>query len=74
MARAVCGAPRRACRQVRGTARAFARHLSDNARDYAFLYELLSLTLPLLLILYDVLLQMQTEAVPSGSGSWVLWV
>ncbi|XP_019742414.1 protein-methionine sulfoxide oxidase MICAL2 isoform X5 [Hippocampus comes] len=74
VARAVCGAPRRACRQVRGGARAFARHLSDNARDYAFLYELLSLTLPLLLILYDVLLQMQTEAVPSGSGSWVLWV
>ncbi|XP_051919574.1 F-actin-monooxygenase mical2b isoform X9 [Hippocampus zosterae] len=74
VARAVCGAPRRVCRQVRGGARAFARHLSDNARDYAFLYELLSLTLPLLLILYDVLLQMQTEAVPSGSGSWVLWV
>ncbi|XP_061526675.1 F-actin-monooxygenase MICAL2 isoform X1 [Phycodurus eques] len=74
VARAVCSAPRRVCRRVRGAARAFASHLRDNVQDYAFLYELLSLSLPLLLVLYDVLLQMQTEAVPRGPGSRVLWV
>ncbi|KAM9825634.1 F-actin-monooxygenase mical2b isoform X5 [Syngnathus typhle] len=61
VARGVCSAPRPMCRRA---ARAFVSHLRDNAQDYAFMYELLSLTLPLLLILYDVLLQMQTEGAP----------
>ncbi|XP_061669941.1 F-actin-monooxygenase mical2b isoform X3 [Syngnathoides biaculeatus] len=74
VASAVTGAPRRVCRRVRGAARAFACHLRDNVQDYIFLYELLSLSLPLLLVLYDVLLQMQTEAAPSGPGPWVLRV
>ncbi|XP_077419306.1 F-actin-monooxygenase mical2b isoform X5 [Vanacampus margaritifer] len=72
VARAVCSAPRRVCRQVRGAARDLASHFRDNAHDYAFLYELLSMTLPLLLILYDVLLQMEMEVVPSGPFSWVM--
>ncbi|XP_037103150.1 F-actin-monooxygenase MICAL2 isoform X4 [Syngnathus acus] len=61
VARGVCRAPRPMCRRA---ARAFVSHLRDNVQDYAFMYELLSMTLPLLLILYDVLLQMQTEAAP----------
>ncbi|XP_077374586.1 F-actin-monooxygenase mical2b isoform X1 [Festucalex cinctus] len=72
VARAVCSAPRRVCREVRGAARDLASHLRDNAYDYAFLYELLSMTFPLLLILYEVLLQMEMEAGPSGLDSWFM--
>ncbi|XP_029904320.1 F-actin-monooxygenase MICAL2 isoform X1 [Myripristis murdjan] len=65
--RAVCNAPWLLSRRVRKTAQALAVHLRDNAQDYAFLYELLSLGLPLLLVLQEVLLQMYTEAVPADS-------
>ncbi|XP_077569897.1 F-actin-monooxygenase MICAL2 isoform X2 [Stigmatopora nigra] len=66
---AVCGAPRRAGRCVRRAAQAMLCHFRDNTQDYAFLYELLSLTLPLLLVLYEVLLQMQAEPVFGRPGS-----
>lgn len=49
---------------MRSTAQALAGHLRDNAQDYASLYELLSVGLPLLLVLQEVLLQVCAEAVP----------
>nr|XP_040053372.1 F-actin-monooxygenase MICAL2 isoform X6 [Gasterosteus aculeatus aculeatus] len=67
--RAVCNAPCYLSRRVRGTARALAGHLRHNGQDYASLYELLSVGLPLLLVLQEVLLQMNTEAVPDGPSA-----
>ncbi|XP_037345894.2 F-actin-monooxygenase MICAL2 isoform X1 [Pungitius pungitius] len=67
--RAVCNAPCYLSRRVRSAARALAGHLRHNGHDYAFLYELLSVGLPLLLVLHEVLLQMNTEAVPDGPSS-----
>ncbi|TKS70175.1 [F-actin]-methionine sulfoxide oxidase MICAL2 [Collichthys lucidus] len=64
--RAVCNAPWYLSHRVRSTAQALAGHVRDNAQDYATLYELLSMSLPLLLVLQEVLLQMYTEAVPDG--------
>ncbi|KAL6113081.1 mical2 [Pungitius sinensis] len=67
--RAVCNAPCYLSRRVRSAARALAGHLRHNGHDYAFMYELLSVGLPLLLVLQEVLLQMNTEAVPDGPSS-----
>uniref|UniRef100_A0A7N8X4M2 F-actin monooxygenase n=1 Tax=Mastacembelus armatus TaxID=205130 RepID=A0A7N8X4M2_9TELE len=64
--RAVCNAPWYLSHHVHITAQALASHLRDNAQDYTFLYELLSMSLPLLFVLQEVLLQMYTEAVPDG--------
>ncbi|XP_032370224.1 F-actin-monooxygenase MICAL2 isoform X6 [Etheostoma spectabile] len=64
--RAVCNTPWYLSHCVRGTAQALTGHLRDNAQDYALLYELLSMSLPLLLVLQEVLLQMYTEAVSDG--------
>ncbi|XP_028430003.1 F-actin-monooxygenase MICAL2 isoform X6 [Perca flavescens] len=64
--RAVCNAPWYLSHRVRGTTQALAGHLRDNAQDYELLYELLSMSLPLLLVLQEVLLQMYTEAVSDG--------
>lgn len=75
--RAVCNAPRYLSHRVRSTAQALAGHLRDNAQDYAYLYELLSMSLPLLLVLQEVLLQMHTEAVSDGPSSLqpvLLWL
>lgn len=75
--RAVCNAPRRLCHRMRSMAQALAGHASDHAQDYASLFELLSMGLPLLLVLQEVLLQMYTEAVPDGPGSvqpLLLWL
>ncbi|XP_042344514.1 F-actin-monooxygenase MICAL2 isoform X5 [Plectropomus leopardus] len=75
--RAVCNAPWYLSHHVRSTAQALAGHLRDNAQDYAFLYELLSMSLPLLLVLQEVLVQMYTEAVPDGPSSLqplLLWL
>ncbi|XP_030270567.1 F-actin-monooxygenase MICAL2 isoform X1 [Sparus aurata] len=75
--RAVCNAPSYLSRRVRSTAQAVAGNLRDNAQDYASLFELLSMSLPLLLVLQEVLLQMYTEAVPDGPGSvqpLLLWL
>lgn len=74
--RAVCNAPRYLSNRVRSTAQSLAAHLRDNAQDYELLYELLSVSLPLLLVLHDALLQMQTEA-PEGPGALqpaLLWL
>lgn len=60
--RAVCASPRRLSRWLHGTALTLGVHLRANAQDYAFLYELLSLGLPLLLSMQEVVLQMYTEA------------
>lgn len=77
MTRAVCNAPWYLSHRVRSTAQALAGHLRDNAQDYATLYELLSMSLPLLFVLQEVLLQMYTEAVPDGPSSiqpLLLWL
>lgn len=68
MTRAVCNAPWLLSQRVRREAQALAEHLRDNAQDYALLYELLSMSMPLLFVLQEVLLQMHTEAVPDGPG------
>ncbi|KAG5849143.1 hypothetical protein ANANG_G00106870 [Anguilla anguilla] len=57
-------APCRLTRWVQGTTRAAGRHLWVNAEDYTFLYELLSLGIPLLCALQDVLTQMSSEPSP----------
>ncbi|XP_035769591.1 F-actin-monooxygenase MICAL2 isoform X2 [Neolamprologus brichardi] len=75
--RAVCNAPRYLSQRACHAARAFAGHLRDNAQDYTLLYELLSMSLPLLFVLQEVLLQMYTEAVPDGPSSLeplLLWL
>lgn len=63
---AVCGAPRHLCRGMRCAAQALREHLRNNARDYASLFELLSMSLPLLLVLQEVLLQMYLEPAQEG--------
>nr|XP_057945266.1 F-actin-monooxygenase MICAL2 isoform X4 [Doryrhamphus excisus] len=73
VAHTVCSAPRRVSRRVRSAAQALTGHIRDNAQDYAFMYELLSMSLPLLLVLLDVLLQIRMEALPSGQSSMLLW-
>ncbi|KAM7406113.1 hypothetical protein PAMP_000512 [Pampus punctatissimus] len=75
--RAVCNAPKYLFHRVRNTAWAIAGHMRDNAQDYINLYELLSLSLPLLLVLQEILLQMYIEAVPDGPSSLqplLLWL
>ncbi|KAM3625190.1 uncharacterized protein V6R79_008392 [Siganus canaliculatus] len=75
--RAACRAPSYLSQCMRSTARALVGHLRDNAQDYASLYELLSVSLPLLLVLHEVLLQMCAEVVPDGPSSLqpvLLWL
>lgn len=77
MTRAVCNAPSYLSRRVRTAAQAVAGHLRDNAQDYAQLYELLSMGLPLLFVLQEVLLQMYAEAMtdePSSLQPILLWL
>ena len=77
MTRAVCNVPWYLSQRVRSTAQALTGHLRENAQDYASLYELLSMSLPLLLVLQEVLLQMFTETVPEGPSSLqpvLLWL
>ncbi|XP_029986689.1 F-actin-monooxygenase MICAL2 isoform X5 [Sphaeramia orbicularis] len=64
--RSVCNAPWYLSNCVRSATQAFVCHLRDNAQDYAFLYELLSMSVPMLLVFQEVLVQMYTEAVPEG--------
>ncbi|XP_010879231.2 F-actin-monooxygenase MICAL2 isoform X2 [Esox lucius] len=73
---AVCDSPRRLCHWVHGTAQAVGFHLRANAQDYAFLYELLSLGVPLLVVLQELLLQMYSEAVPVSQSiqPFLLWL
>uniref|UniRef100_A0A8C7US62 F-actin monooxygenase n=1 Tax=Oncorhynchus mykiss TaxID=8022 RepID=A0A8C7US62_ONCMY len=62
--RAVCDSPRLLSRWVHGTAHAVGLHFRANVQDYVFLYELLSLGVPLLFMLQEVLLQMYSETGP----------
>ncbi|XP_054892689.1 F-actin-monooxygenase MICAL2 isoform X4 [Poeciliopsis prolifica] len=75
--RAVCNAPWYLSHRARGAAQALASHLRDNAHDYTLLYELLSMSLPLLFVLQEVLLQMHTETVPDEPSTLqpvLLWL
>uniref|UniRef100_A0A673ME83 F-actin monooxygenase n=1 Tax=Sinocyclocheilus rhinocerous TaxID=307959 RepID=A0A673ME83_9TELE len=79
----VCAVPSRVFNWLHGKAWATGVHLRDNAEDYAFLYELLSVSLPLLAVLHEQLVQMYAEAEPLNlqplqhwleehMGHWVL--
>lgn len=79
----VCAVPRRVFNWLHGKAWATGVHMQDNAEDYAFLYELLSVSLPLLAVLHEQLVQMYAEAEPLNlqplqhwleehMGHWVL--
>ncbi|XP_014843087.1 PREDICTED: protein-methionine sulfoxide oxidase MICAL2-like isoform X5 [Poecilia mexicana] len=75
--RAVCNAPWYLSHRTRSAAQALAGHLRDNAHDYMLLYELLSMSLPLLFVLQEVLLQMHTETVPDEPSALqpaLLWL
>ncbi|XP_028999519.1 F-actin-monooxygenase mical2b isoform X2 [Betta splendens] len=77
LTRAVCNAPWSLSHRVCTTAQALTGHLRTNVQDYAFLYELLSMSLPLLFVLQEVLLQMYSETVPDGPSSLqpvLLWL
>ncbi|XP_032416486.1 F-actin-monooxygenase MICAL2 isoform X5 [Xiphophorus hellerii] len=75
--RAVCNAPWHLSQRAHSAAQALVGHLRDNAHDYTLLYELLSMSLPLLFVLQEVLLQMHTETVPDEPSSLqpvLLWL
>ncbi|MEQ2203334.1 hypothetical protein XENOCAPTIV_028708 [Xenoophorus captivus] len=75
--RAVFNAPWYLSYCARSAAQALTGHLRDNAHDYTLLYELLSMSLPLLFVLQEVLLQMYTENVPDGPSTLqpvLLWL
>ncbi|MEQ2258275.1 hypothetical protein XENORESO_014241 [Xenotaenia resolanae] len=75
--RAVFNAPWYLSYCARSAAQALTGHLRDNAHDYTLLYELLSMSLPLLFVLQEVLLQMYTENVPNGPSTLqpvLLWL
>ncbi|KAI2662202.1 [F-actin]-monooxygenase MICAL2 [Labeo rohita] len=60
----VCAVPRRVFNWLHGKVWATGVHLRDNAEDYVFLYELLSVSLPLLMVLHEQLVQMYADAEP----------
>ncbi|XP_056121785.1 F-actin-monooxygenase mical2b isoform X3 [Rhinichthys klamathensis goyatoka] len=60
----VCSVPRGVFNWLHGKVWAAGVHLMDNAGDYAFLYELLSVSLPLLAVLHEQLVQMYAETEP----------
>ncbi|XP_047665862.1 F-actin-monooxygenase MICAL2 isoform X3 [Tachysurus fulvidraco] len=64
VSRAVCATPRRVRNWLGEKAQTLGRHLRENAHDYTILYELLSVGLPLLVVLYEILLQMHAETGP----------
>ncbi|XP_026124233.1 F-actin-monooxygenase MICAL2 isoform X12 [Carassius auratus] len=79
----VCAVPRRVFNWLHGKVWATGVHLRDNVEDYTFLYELLSVSLPLLAVLHEQLVQMYAEAEPLNlqplqhwleehMGHWVL--
>ncbi|XP_064833933.1 F-actin-monooxygenase mical2b isoform X4 [Oncorhynchus masou masou] len=74
--RAVCDSPRLLSRWVHGTAQAAGLHFRANVQDYVFLYELLSLGVPLLFMLQEVLLQMYSETGPVSQSiqPLLLWL
>uniref|UniRef100_A0A8C7RFE3 F-actin monooxygenase n=1 Tax=Oncorhynchus mykiss TaxID=8022 RepID=A0A8C7RFE3_ONCMY len=58
----VCGTPHRLACWVHGAVSQAGHHLRDRSEDYGFLYELLSLGLPLLSMLHELLGQIYMEA------------
>ncbi|XP_055774283.1 F-actin-monooxygenase mical2b-like isoform X10 [Salvelinus fontinalis] len=74
--RAVCDSPRLLSRWVHGTTHAVGLHFRANVQDYFFLYELLSLGVPLLFMLQEVLLQMYSETGPVSQSiqPLLLWL
>uniref|UniRef100_A0A8C7VU66 F-actin monooxygenase n=1 Tax=Oncorhynchus mykiss TaxID=8022 RepID=A0A8C7VU66_ONCMY len=74
--RVVCGTPCQLARWVHAAVGQAGLHLIDHSEDYGFLYELLSLGMPLLSILHELLGQMYMEASgsPRGFRAWCLWV
>uniref|UniRef100_A0A4W5MKY9 F-actin monooxygenase n=1 Tax=Hucho hucho TaxID=62062 RepID=A0A4W5MKY9_9TELE len=74
--RAVWDSPRRLSGWVHGTAQAVGLHFRANVQDYVFLYELLSLGVPLLFMLQEVLLQMYSETGPVSQSiqPLLLWL
>ncbi|XP_067315042.1 F-actin-monooxygenase mical2b isoform X2 [Pseudorasbora parva] len=83
VSQSVCSVPRRVFNWLHGKVWAASVHLMDNAGDYAFLYELLSVSLPLLAVLHEQLVQMYAEVEPLNlqplqhwleehMGRWVL--
>lgn len=75
--RAVCNAPWYLSHCARCAAQALTNHLRDNAHDYTLLYELLSMSLPLLFVLQEVLQQMHTEIAPGEPSTLqtaLLWL
>uniref|UniRef100_A0A3B4E1G0 F-actin monooxygenase n=1 Tax=Pygocentrus nattereri TaxID=42514 RepID=A0A3B4E1G0_PYGNA len=67
VSRTVCAMPHRVASWLGGKVRVGGRHLRDNAEDYAFLYELLSVGLPLLVAMHELLLQLQAEQLEQPS-------
>ncbi|XP_072128984.1 F-actin-monooxygenase mical2b isoform X2 [Mobula birostris] len=67
------GAPRRLSNWMQGILHAARSHLQDNAYNYGYLYELLSLTVPLLSVQLEILLHMCQEggASPEHLIEWV---
>ncbi|KAM4596848.1 F-actin-monooxygenase MICAL2 isoform 2-T4 [Fundulus diaphanus] len=75
--RAVCNAPWHLSHCARSAVQALTSHLRDNAHDYTLLYELLSMSLPLLFVLQEVLQQMYADVVPDGPSTLqtaLLWL
>ncbi|KPP74019.1 hypothetical protein Z043_106853 [Scleropages formosus] len=66
--------PRHLSRRLCGAARVAGLHLWERAADYGFLFELLSLGLPLLWVLQEVAGQMLTEAGPLRQHRLLLWL
>lgn len=66
--------PRSLLNWIRGLLHAFGLHLRDNAYNYGYTYELLSLGLPLLWVLSEVLASMHRESAESLESirDWVL--
>ncbi|XP_038154616.1 F-actin-monooxygenase MICAL2 isoform X2 [Cyprinodon tularosa] len=75
--RAVYNAPWYLSNRARNAAQALTSHLRDNAHDYTLLFELLSMSLPLLFVLQEVLPQIYTDIVPDGPSTLqpvLLWL
>lgn len=75
--RSVCAAPGRLMGRLRRGSRVLGAHVRSHVPDYTYLYELLSVGLPLLLVLQEVLLQMYAEVAPTAGLSLrplLLWL
>ncbi|KAG1941323.1 [F-actin]-monooxygenase MICAL2 isoform b [Pimephales promelas] len=74
VSRCVCSVPRGVFNWLHGKVCAAGVHLMDNAGDYAFLYELLSVSLPLLAVLHEQLVQMYAETEPLSLQALQHWL